>query len=516
MFSEFFIRRPVFATVVAIIMVIAGLVSLPGLPVAQYPNLAPPQVAVQSTYTGATAEQVESAVTTTLERQMNGCDGLKYMTSYSGNDGVSKITATFDLERSQDLAAVDVQTKLASVTGQLPQDVQRLGVNISKVSTAFVNVLVLYSDNDRFDSNYLSNYADLFLKDKMKALKGVGDVEIVGERKYSMRIWLDPAKLAQFGMSPSEVLTALRAQNKQVGAGDIGSAPAPQGQRYQYNIKLRGRLVEPAEFAHMIVKRGANGVLIHLGDVARVELAAENYTTNCLYKGHDAVAMVVYLRAGGNALQVSKGVHEILAEQGPQFPAGLKCDVCLDTTDAVKASIEEVIHTLFEAIVLVTLVIFFFLQDWRSMIIACVTIPVSLVGTFVAMQMLGFSVNTLTLFGLTLATGLVVDDAIVVVENVKRHMEESAMKPLDATLLAMRETSGALVATALVLVSVFVPVAFMPGTTGQLYKQFALTIAVSVSLSAFNALTLSPALAALILKEGESQFFLFVWINKLI
>ncbi|MBX9567266.1 MAG: efflux RND transporter permease subunit [Candidatus Obscuribacterales bacterium] len=513
---EFFVRRPVFASVIAIVMIIAGLVTMTSLPIAQYPSLAPPQVAVQATYIGATAEQVESAVTTTLERQINGCDGLKYMSSYSGNDGVSKITATFALERDQDLAAVDVQTKLAGVTGQLPSEVQRLGVNITKVSTSWVNVLTLYSDDDRFDSNYLSNYADLFLVDKLKSLPGVGSVAIVGERKYSMRIWLDPGKLSQYQMSPHEVISALQAQNKQVGAGDVGSAPAPKGQMYQYSIKLLGRLTNPSEFENMIVKRGTNGLLVHLKDVGRVELGAENYTTSCTYKNHDAVALVVYLRVGGNAIKVSEGVHKVLADQEKFYPAGLKCDVCLDTTDAVKASIEEVIHTLFEAIMLVTLVIFIFLQDWRSMVIACVTIPVSLIGTFVAMQALGFSINTLTLFGLTLATGLVVDDAIVVVENVKRLMEEEHMKPFDATLLAMKETAGALVATALVLVAVFVPVAFMPGTTGQLYKQFALTIAVSVCLSAFNALTLSPALAALILKEGESNFFLFRWINFVI
>lgn len=516
MFAEFFIRRPVFASVISIIFIMAGLVTMKSLPIAQYPSLAPPQVAVQGTYIGATAEQVESAVTTTLERQINGCDGLKYMSSYSGNDGISKITATFALERNQDLAAVDVQTRLASVMGQLPQEVQRLGVNITKVSTSWVNVLVLYSDDNRFDSNYLSNYADLFLVDKIKSLPGVGDVKIVGERKYSMRIWLDPSKLAQYAMSPSDVITTLKEQNKQVGAGDVGSAPAPQGQMYQYSIKLLGRLTDASEFEKMIVKRGSNGLLVHLSDVGRVELGAENYTTSCNYKGHDAVAIVVYLRVGGNAIKVSDGVHNVLKQQSQFYPQGLKCDVCLDTTEAVKASIEEVIHTLFEAILLVTLVIFIFLQDWRSMIIACVTIPVSLIGTFIAMQLFGFSINTLTLFGLTLATGLVVDDAIVVVENVKRHMEESHLDPFNATLIAMKETSGALVATALVLVAVFVPVAFMPGTTGQLYKQFALTIAVSVSLSAFNALTLSPALAALILKVGESNFFLFVWINKVI
>lgn len=516
MFSEFFIKRPVFASVCSIVLLIAGFVTMKSLPISQYPNLAPPQVSVTSTYIGATAEQVESSVTTTLERQINGCDGLKYMSSFSGNDGVSSITATFNLERDQDLAAVDVQTRLASVMGQLPQDVQRLGVNINKVSTSWVNVLVLYSGDNRFNSNYLSNYADLFIVDKIKSIPGVGDVKIVGERKYSMRIWLDPEKLTQYAMSPDDVINTLKAQNKQVGAGDVGSAPAPPGQPYQYSIKVKGRMSDPSEFARLIVKRGSNGLLVHLSDVGRVELGAENYTTSCAYKGHDAIALVVYLRVGGNAIKVADGVKAVLKQQGRFFPAGLNCDVCLDTTEAVKASIEEVIHTLFEAIVLVTLVIFVFLQDWRSMVIACVTIPVSLVGTFISMQLFGFSINTLTLFGLTLATGLVVDDAIVVVENVKRLMEESHMKPVEATLHAMKETAGALIATALVLVAVFVPVAFMPGTTGQLYKQFALTIAVSVSLSAFNALTLSPALAALLLKEGESHFILFVWINKVI
>lgn len=515
--SEFFIKRPVFATVISIIMILAGAIVIPSLPISQYPSLAPPQVQVKSTYIGASSEQVESSVTTTLEREINGVDGLKYIQSWSGNDGTSKIIATFNLERGSDQAAMDVQTKVSSAQGRLPEEVKRLGVSVDKVSTSIVLALSLYSDTGAYSQEYLSNYADLYLKDVFKSINGVGSVELVGERKYAMRVWLDPGKLAKQGLTPLEVVTALQNQNRQVGAGDLGAAPAPAGQRYQYNLKVVGRMSDPKEFEKIVVKRGNDGSLIHIADIGRVELGAENYSTDCLYKGRGAVAMVVYLRAGGNALKVADGVKAELARLEKNFPPGMKCDICLDTTEAVKESIHEVVKTLGEAIVLVVLVIFVFLQDWRSMIIACVTIPVSLVGTFIFMQTMGFSINTLTLFGMTLATGLVVDDAIVVVENVKRHMEETGSSALEATSVAMKETAGALVATALVLAAVFVPVAFFPGTTGQLYKQFALTIAASVALSAFNALTLSPALSALLLKpESEHQFIVFRWINNII
>ena len=516
MFAEFFISRPVFATVCSIIIVIAGAVCIPGLPISQYPSLAPPQVQVTSTYIGASAEQVESSVTTTLEKEINGVQGLKYIQSTSGNDGNSKITATFDLERGIDDAAVDVQTKVATAEGRLPEDVKRLGVSINKVSTSIVLALAVYADGVKYSPEFLSNYIDLYIKDPLKSIPGVGDVNVVGERKYAMRIWLDPNKLSEYIMSPLDVVNALKAQNKQVGAGDLGGAPAPKGQRYQYNIKVFGRMSDPSEFSNIVVKRSADGTLIHVRDIGRVELGAENYVTNSNFKGKDAIALVIYLRSGGNALQVAKEARAVLATLQQSFPPGLKCDVCLDTTEAVSESIDEVVHTLFEAILLVILVIFVFLQDWRSMIIACVTIPVSLIGTFAFMQLFGFSINTLTLFGLTLATGLVVDDAIVVVENVKRHMEESKLSSFEATRVAMKETSGALVATALVLIAVFVPVAFFPGTTGQLYKQFALTIAISVALSAFNALTLSPALAALILKGEGKPNAVFNAINKAI
>ncbi len=516
MFAEFFISRPVFATVCSIIIVIAGAVCIPSLPISQYPSLAPPQVQVTSTYIGASAEQVESSVTTSLEKEINGVEGLKYIQSTSGNDGTSKITATFDLERGIDEAAVDVQTKVATAQGRLPEDVKRLGVSINKVSTSIVLALAVYAEGVNYSPEFISNYIDLYVKDPLKSISGVGDVSIVGERKYAMRIWLDPNKLSEYLMSPLDVVNALQAQNKQVGAGDLGGAPAPSGQRYQYNIKVFGRMSDPAEFANIVVKRSADGTLIHVRDIGRVELGAENYVTNSNYKGKDAIALVIYLRSGGNALQVAREARKVLAGLQEKFPPGLKIDVCLDTTEAVSESIDEVIHTLLEAIVLVVLVIFVFLQDWRSMIIACVTIPVSLIGTFAFMKLFGFSINTLTLFGLTLATGLVVDDAIVVVENVKRHMEESKLSPFEATRVAMRETAGALVATALVLIAVFVPVAFFPGTTGQLYKQFALTIAISVALSAFNALTLSPALAALLLKGEEHPNAIFNAINKVI
>ncbi len=517
MFSEIFIRRPVFATVLAIIMILAGAIVVPALPISQYPSLAPPQVQVKSTYIGASSEQVESSVTTTLEREINGVDGMKYIQSWSGNDGTSKIIATFNLERGSDQAAMDVQTKVSSAQGRLPEEVKRLGVSVDKVSTSIVMALALYSEGGQYSQEYLSNYADLYLKDVFKSINGVGSVDLVGERKYAMRIWLDPGKLAKQQLTPLEVVTALQNQNRQVGAGDLGAAPAPAGQRYQYNLKVIGRMSDPKQFEKIVVKRGSDGTLIHISDIGRVELGAENYSTDCRYKDRGAVAMVVYLRAGGNALKVADGIKKELSRLEKSFPPGIKCDICLDTTEAVKESIHEVVQTLLEAIVLVVLVIFIFLQDWRSMVIACVTIPVSLIGTFIFMQLLGFSINTLTLFGLTLATGLVVDDAIVVVENVKRHMEESGLNPFDATSLAMKETAGALIATALVLAAVFVPVAFFPGTTGQLYKQFALTIAASVALSAFNALTLSPALAALLLKpEGEHQPLVFRMINKVI
>lgn len=515
--SEFFIKRPVFATVISIIMILAGALCIPTLPISQYPSLAPPQVQVKSTYIGASSEQVESSVTTTLEREINGVDGLKYIQSWSGNDGTSKIIATFNLERGSDQAAMDVQTKVSSAQGRLPEEVKRLGVSVDKVSTSIVLALALYSDSADYSQEYLSNYADLYLKDVFKSIPGVGSVDLVGERKYAMRIWLDPGKLSKLAMTPLEVVQALQNQNRQVGAGDLGAAPAPRGQRYQYNLKVVGRMSDPKEFEKIVVKRGSDGTLIHISDIGRVELGAENYSTDCIYKERGAVAMVVYLRAGGNALKVADGIKGKLAELEKNFPPGIKCDICLDTTEAVKESIHEVVKTLMEAIVLVVLVIFVFLQDWRSMIIACVTIPVSLIGTFIFMQGMHFSINTLTLFGLTLATGLVVDDAIVVVENVKRHMEETGSSAMEATSVAMKETAGALVATALVLAAVFVPVAFFPGTTGQLYKQFALTIAASVALSAFNALTLSPALSALILKpEPEHQNIVFRMINTVI
>jgi len=518
LFSDFFIKRPVFATVIAIIMVLVGGIVIPNLPIAQYPQIAPPQVSVESTYIGANAEQVESSVTQLLEREINGVDSLKYIQSQSANDGRSKIVCTFDLERDVDLASVDVQTRVAAVSGKLPEDVKKTGTSIKKVSTSIVMVLGVYAEGGEYSSEFISNYVDLYLKDSFKRLPSVGDVSIVGERKYAMRVWLDPKKLAQYKLTPLDVSRAIQKQNKQVGAGDLGRAPAPPGQMYQINLRAIGRLVEPEQFAEMVVARSDEGALVKLKDVGTVNLGAESYDTNGTYNGKKAVVVVIYLRPGGNAVQVSDAVTAELARLAKHFPPGLKVDVALDTTEAVKESIKEVVHTLIEAIFLVIVVIFFFLQDWRSTLVPSIAIPVSLVGTFVFMKMLGFSINTLTMFGLTLATGLVVDDAIVVVENIKRLIDEEGMSPMSAAFAAMREISGAVVATTLVLFAVFVPVAFFPGTTGQLYKQFAITISFSVGLSMINAFTLSPPLCALWLRpeDRSRQFILFRKINDFI
>lgn len=499
-------------------MTMVGAIVIPFLPIAQYPQIAPPQVSVESTYIGANSEQVESSVTQLLEREINGADNLKYIQSQSANDGRSKIICTFDLERDIDLAAVDVQTRVAAVQGKLPEDVKKTGTSIKKVSTSIVMVLGVYSEDGTYSPEFISNYVDLYLKDSFKRLPSVGDVNIVGERKYAMRVWLDPKKLAQYKLTPLDVSRTIQSQNKQVGAGDLGRAPAPPGQMYQINLRAMGRLVNAKDFSNMIVKRSDDGTLIKVKDVGKVELGAESYDTNGAFNGKDAVVVVVYLRPGGNAVEVSKGVMKELERLRKHFPPGLKVDVALDTTDAVKASIEEVIHTLIEAIILVIIVIFFFLQDWRSVLIPSIAIPVSLIGTFIFMQLMGFSINTLTMFGLTLATGLVVDDAIVVVENVKRLIDEEGMNPISAAFAAMREITGAVIATTLVLFAVFIPVAFFPGTTGQLYKQFAITISVSVALSMVNALTLSPPLCALWLKHEDKakQFIVFKKINDLI
>ena len=511
MFVDFFIRRPVFATVCALLIILGGAVSIPSLPIAQFPDLAPPQVVVTSIYIGANAQTVESAVTIPLEQAINGVQGMKYITSNSGNDGTSEITVTFDVTRNVDLAAVDVQNRVSQALGRLPNEVRNTGVIITKQATGFVFAAGVYSETGQYDSLFLSNYIDVYIKDAIKRVPGVGDAIIFGERKYAMRLWLDPGRMAQRGLAATNVLNALQEQNVQVAAGQIGQQPASNGQAYQFSVRAIGRLTEPSEFENIILKTGTDGTLVRLKDVGRAELGAEDYGSILRFNGHDAIGLAITQLPGANALDVDKAAKAALLQLAKNFPPGLKYAVAFDTTTVIGESIQDVLITLLEAIALVVIVIYLFLQDWRSTFIPALTIPVSLIGTFIFVKLLGFSINTLTLFGITLATGLVVDDAIVVIENVERHIVEGLTEPHNAASVAMKEVAGAVIATSLVLVAVFVPVALFPGTTGILFRQFALTIAFSVSISAFNALTLTPALSAIFLghhrERAQGRFF---------
>lgn len=505
MFVDFFIRRPAFATVCALVIVLGGAISIPTLPIAQFPNLAPPQVSVTSNYIGANAQTVESAVTIPLEQAINGVQGMKYITSTSGNDGTSQIDVTFDVTRDVDLAAVDVQNRVNQALGRLPNAVKNTGIIITKQTSGFVFGAGVYSDTGQYDSLFLSNYMDVYVKDALKRVPGVGDVFIFGERKYAMRLWLDPDRMAQRGLTAEDVLSALQEQNVQVAAGQIGQPPVTSGQSYQISVRAVGRLTEPAQFDNIILKSGADGTLVRVKDVGRSELGAEDYGTILRYNGHDAVGMGITQLPGANALDVDRNAKAELAKLAKNFPPGLQYAVAFDTTTVIGQSIHDVLITLIEAILLVIFVIYLFLQDWRSTLIPALTIPVSLVGTFIFVKLFGFSINTLTLFGITLATGLVVDDAIVVIENVERHITEGITEPHNAASVAMKEVAGAVVATSLVLVAVFVPVALFPGTTGILFRQFALTIAFSVAISAFNALTLTPSLSAIFLGHHRER-----------
>lgn len=511
MFVDFFIRRPVFATVCALLIILGGAISIPSLPVAQFPQLAPPQVLVNSVYIGANAQTVESAVTIPLEQAINGVEGMRYITSSSGNDGSSIITVTFESSRSVDLAAVDVQNRVNQALGRLPNEVKNTGIIITKQFSGFVLAAGLYAENEKYSSLFISNYLDIYVRDALKRVPGVGEAIIFGERKYAMRLWLDPARLAERGLTATNLLAALQEQNVQVAAGQVGQPPARTGQAYQISVRAVGRLSEPREFENIILKTGTDGTLVRLKDVGRAELGAEDYGTILRFNGRESMGIAVTQLPGANALDVDRGVKLELERLSKTFPPGLKYAIAFDTTEVIGKSINDVLLTLLEAIGLVILVIYLFLQEWRSTFIPAITIPVSLIGTFIFVKLLGFSINTLTLFGITLATGLVVDDAIVVIENVERHIIEGISEPHNAASVAMKEVAGAVIATSLVLVSVFVPVALFPGTTGILFRQFALTIAFSVSISAFNALTLTPALSAIFLghhrERAQGVFF---------
>ena len=504
MFVDFFIHRPVFATVCALMIILAGAICVPTLPVAMYPTLTPPQVGVTCNYIGANAETVEKAVTIPLEEAINGVEGMRYIRSSSTNTGTSQISVTFRTGYNLDIAAVDVQNRVASVTGRLPSAVNSTGISISKANSNFVFGAGFFTRDGRYSNVFISNYLDVYVKDAIKRVPGVGDVNIFGERKYAMRVWLDPVKLAAQGLTAADVVNALQEQNVEIPAGQLGQQPAGPNQAYQIPVRVVGRLSSPMEFDNIILKSTPSGLIL-LRNVGHAEVGAEDYSSALEYNGHAAQGIGVLQLSNANALDVDARARAVLQELSKSFPPGLEYAVAFDSTTVVGESIREVLVTLSEAIAIVIIVIFLFLLDWRATIIPAVTIPVSLIGTFAFIRIFNFSINSLTLFGITLATGLVVDDAIVVIENVQRHIAMEHSAPREATSRAMGEVTSAVIATSLVLIAVFVPVSFFPGTTGILYRQFSLTIACSIAISAFNALTLSPALSALFLRGEEAR-----------
>ncbi len=514
--TQFFLRRPVFAAVCSLIVMLAGLIVIPTLPIAQYPQIAPPVVTVSALYNGANAQAVESAVTTPLEQAINGVQGLRYISSSSANNGTSTITCTFDLGTNLDIAATDVQNAVQSATGQLPAEVIQTGVTVTKNSGTFILAGALRSTNPQFNQLFLSNYAELNVVNALKRVPGVSNVIIFGQRRYAMRVWVDPHKLEARNLAISDVLNSLQEQNVEVAAGSIGAAPEPKDQPFTITVGAEGRLTTPDQFRNIIVRADPGGGYTRLSDVARIELGAEDYSSSIDFDSNkNVVGLGIQQLPTANALQVADGVRKELDLLSRTFPAGVSYDIAFDVTDFVKESIREVVLTLLFSIILVVLVIFLFLQNPRSTLIPAVTLPISLIGTFAVMKVFGFTINTITLFGLTLATGLVVDDAIVVIENIARYIQEKNMGGAEGAAAAMREVQGAVVASSLVLLAVFVPVAFFPGTTGQLYRQFALTIAASITISLFASLTLTPVMSALMLTgDTESRFPFFVWFNR--
>ena len=502
-FSQFFIKRPIFAAVLSLLVLIAGAISLFQLPISEYPEVVPPTVVVRANFPGANPKVIGETVASPLEQAITGVEGMLYMSSQATADGKLTLTITFALGTDLDNAQVQVQNRVTRTMPTLPTEVQRLGVTVDKASPDLTMVVHLTSPDNRYDMLYLSNYAALNVKDELARLDGVGDVQLFGLGNYSLRVWLDPNKVAQRNLTATDVVNAIREQNRQVAAGALGAPPAPGATDFQLSINTQGRLVDEEEFENIIVRAGEDGEITRLKDIARIELGSSQYALRSLLNNQPAVAIPIFQRPGSNAIAISDLVRERMAELKQSFPQGVDYEIVYDPTIFVRGSIEAVVHTLLEAIVLVVLVVVLFLQTWRASIIPLAAVPVSLIGTFAVMHLFGFSLNALSLFGLVLAIGIVVDDAIVVVENVERNIG-LGKSPVEATRQAMKEVTGPIVATALVLCAVFVPTAFISGLTGQFYQQFALTIAISTVISAFNSLTLSPALAAVLLKDHHA------------
>jgi multidrug efflux pump len=504
MFSQFFIKRPIFATVLSIVIVIAGFMASRILPIAQYPEIAPPTIQITTSYPGASAETLSRTVAAPIEQQLNGVEGLTYYTSNASSSGALTITATFEVGTNADQAAFNVNNRLQTVLARLPDIVRQNGVIVQKRSNDILLVISLSSTNKSHDVLYLSNYATLNLVDDIKRLKGVGDIIVFGAQDYSMRIWLKPDRMAQLGVTATDVANALNGQNVQYAAGKIGATPSVPGQQLVYTVTARGRLIDPDQFGNIIVRGDSKSGFLRLKDIARIELGAQNYDAYTTLDGEPAVGLAIFLQTGANALDTAQAVKSWINDYSERFPKGMAYAVPYDTSAFVQSSIEEVIHTLLEAAALVVLVVYLFLQSWRATLIPMLAVPVSLIGTFAGLWLFGFSINTLTLFAMVLAIGIVVDDAIVVLENVERLMNEEGLSPREAAKEAMREVSSAVVAIVLVLCAVFVPVAFLGGIAGQLYKQFAVTVTVSVVISGLVALTLTPALCALILRAQDA------------
>ncbi|HEY6598677.1 MAG TPA: efflux RND transporter permease subunit, partial [Pseudomonadales bacterium] len=514
MISRFFIDRPIFAAVLSIFILIAGLASIRSLPIAQYPEIAPPVVTVQAVYPGASAEVLEQSVSAPLENAINGVPGMIYMSSNSSSNGVVQIQVTFDIGVNVDEAAINVNNRVKQVEPRLPLEVRRQGVTVERGSSAFLQVLAFYSPDDRFDDLFTSNYVTLNVLDQLKRLPGTTNVQIFGAKDYAMRIWLRPDRLAQLKLTPNDVAAAINEQNSQFAAGKVGQAPMDKGQELVYTVTTRGRLANPKEFEQIIVRANADGSNVRLGDIARVELGSKDYEFNGRYNGKPATLVGIFLAPGANALDVAKTVKTTVNELATRFPQGLSYSIPYDTTRFVEVSIREVVITLVEAMILVFLVVYLFLQSWRATLIPFAAVPVSLIGTFAGLYLLGYSINTLTLFGMVLAIGIVVDDAIVVLENIERIMREEHAAPREAAIQAMHEVTGPVVAIVLTLCAVFVPIAFLGGLTGELYRQFAVTIAIAVVISGLVALTLTPALCVLVLKNAHhkpNRFF--AWFN---